>query len=55
MSLVNNAGITTIGDVEALTLDTWSKTLAVNLDMVFVGTQAAIAHEKPRQHRNFEH
>jgi len=52
--LVNNAGIATIGDVEALTLDTWRKILAVNLDVVFVGTQAAIAHEKPRQRRNFE-
>jgi hypothetical protein len=43
------------GDVEALTLDPWYKTLTVNLDVIFVGTQAAIAHEKLGQRRNFEH
>jgi NAD(P)-dependent dehydrogenase (short-subunit alcohol dehydrogenase family) len=44
--MVNNAGIGTFASVEAETLDHWRTTLAVNLDGVFLGTQAAIAHMK---------
>jgi 3alpha(or 20beta)-hydroxysteroid dehydrogenase len=44
--LVNNAGVAFIADVEALTLAQWRQTLAVNLDGVFLGTQAAIARMK---------
>lgn len=44
--LVNNAGIAIISDVEALSFENWRKTLAVNLDAVFLGTQAAIARMK---------
>lgn len=44
--LVNNAGIASIGSVEACTLADWRRTQAVNLDGVFLGTQAAIAAMK---------
>lgn len=44
--LVNNAGIAIIADVEAISFETWRKTLAVNLDAVFLGTQQAIARMK---------
>lgn len=40
--LVNNAGIALMGSVEEATLDQWRRTMAVNLDGVFLGTQAAI-------------
>lgn len=40
--LVNNAGIALIGTVESDDLETWRRTQAVNLDGVFLGTQAAI-------------
>ncbi len=41
--LVNNAGIAAPGSVEDETLEGWRKTMAVNLDGVFLGTQQAIA------------
>ena len=44
--LVNNAGVAIIADIEALTLAQWRKTLSVNLDGVFLGTQAAVARMK---------
>lgn len=40
--LVNNAGIGLIGTVEDTSLADWRKTMAVNLDSVFLGTRAAI-------------
>lgn len=40
--LVNNAGIALMGSVEEATLDQWRRTMAVNLDGVFLGTQTAI-------------
>lgn len=40
--LVNNAGIILPGHVENTSLDDWRKTQAVNLDGVFLGTQAAV-------------
>jgi NAD(P)-dependent dehydrogenase (short-subunit alcohol dehydrogenase family) len=46
--LVNNAGIAALADVEKESLAHWRKTLAVNLDGVFLGTQAAIARMKGR-------
>jgi len=46
--LVNNAGIADLAHVETESLEHWRKTLAVNLDGVFLGTQAAIAHMKGR-------
>lgn len=42
-ALVNNAGIAPTGDrIEALSLTDWRRTLAVNLDSVFLGTKHAI-------------
>jgi NAD(P)-dependent dehydrogenase (short-subunit alcohol dehydrogenase family) len=41
--LVNNAGIALIGTVEEASIDDWRRTMAINLDGVFLGTQAAIA------------
>ncbi len=46
--LVNNAGIADIVDVENLSLQTWQRTLDINLSGVFLGTQAAIARMKGR-------
>jgi NAD(P)-dependent dehydrogenase (short-subunit alcohol dehydrogenase family) len=44
--LVNNAGIGSFIDVEKVTLESWQRTLDVNLNGVFLGTQAAIARMK---------
>lgn len=46
--LVNNAGVAALADVERETLEGWRSTQAVNVDGVFLGTQAAIAHMKAR-------
>jgi len=46
--LVNNAGIAGLADVEKESLEHWKATLSVNLDGVFLGTQAAIARMKSR-------
>jgi len=40
--VVNNAGIGIPGSIEDVTLADWRKTNAVNLEAVFMGTQAAI-------------
>jgi len=40
--MVNNAGIALMGNVEDETLEGWRKTQAVNIEGVFLGTQAAI-------------
>ncbi|MDE0855739.1 MAG: glucose 1-dehydrogenase [Nevskia sp.] len=46
--VVNNAGVAALADVEKESLRHWKATLAVNLDGVFLGTQAAIARMKAR-------
>lgn len=46
--LVNNAGVAALADVEKESFEHWKATLAVNLDGVFLGTQAAIAQMKRR-------
>ncbi|WP_348671908.1 glucose 1-dehydrogenase [uncultured Abyssibacter sp.] len=46
--LVNNAGIAILGDVEKLSFAQWRKTLDVNLDAVFTGTQLAIERMRHR-------
>ncbi len=46
--VVNNAGVAGLADVEKENLEHWKKTLSVNLDGVFLGTQAAIACMKGR-------
>lgn len=46
--LVNNAGIGILGTAEDATLEDWRRTMAVNLDGVFLGTRAAIRAMKGR-------
>jgi 3alpha(or 20beta)-hydroxysteroid dehydrogenase len=46
--LVNNAGIAELIDVERVSPQTWQRTLDINLNGVFLGTQAAIARMKHR-------
>lgn len=45
-ALVNNAGIGLIGTVEDTSFEDWRRTMAVNLDSVFLGTRAAIRRMK---------
>lgn len=45
--LVNNAGIGIPGNVEEETLEGWRRTQCVNMEGVFLGTQAAIKAMKP--------
>jgi NAD(P)-dependent dehydrogenase (short-subunit alcohol dehydrogenase family) len=40
--LVNNAGIAQLGDVEDTTYETWQEIQRVDLDSVFLGSQAAL-------------
>jgi NAD(P)-dependent dehydrogenase (short-subunit alcohol dehydrogenase family) len=40
--LVNNAGIAPLGTVESLDLETWHKTMAINVDSALLGTRAAL-------------
>lgn len=47
--VVNNAGIAVIADIEKSTLDSWQRTLDINLTGVYLGTQAAIARMKSTQ------
>lgn len=44
--LVNNAGIGIFADVEHCSFEDWHKTIAINLDAVFLGTRGAIRHMK---------
>jgi NAD(P)-dependent dehydrogenase (short-subunit alcohol dehydrogenase family) len=46
--VVNNAGIADLVNVEEVSLRTWQTTLDINLNGVFLGTQAAIARMKAR-------
>lgn len=47
--LVNNAGIGTMADVEAETLESWKNVMAVDADSVFLGCKHAIGHMKQNQ------
>lgn len=40
--LVNNAGVAPVGTVEDLDLDTWHRTMAINVDGALHGTRAAL-------------
>jgi 3alpha(or 20beta)-hydroxysteroid dehydrogenase len=44
--LVNNAGVAGIADIESIGAEDWSRTIDVNLNGVYLGTQAAIARMK---------
>lgn len=46
--LVNNAGIALPGSIEEQSFADWRRTMAVNLDAVFLGTRAAVRHMKAR-------
>lgn len=46
--LVNNAGIVIPGTIESTDLASWRRTLAVNLDGVFLGTQLGVQAMKDR-------
>ncbi|MDB5971300.1 MAG: family oxidoreductase [Hydrocarboniphaga sp.] len=44
--LVNNAGVAGIADIESISAEDWARTIDVNLNGVYLGTQAAIARMK---------
>lgn len=46
--LVNNAGVGWAGTAEDCTLDMWQRTMAVNMEGVFLGTRKAIAVMKEK-------
>ncbi len=46
--IVNNAGIVITGTIEDQTFSDWRKTMAVNLDAVFLGTRAGVRAMKQR-------
>jgi NAD(P)-dependent dehydrogenase (short-subunit alcohol dehydrogenase family) len=45
-TVVNNAGIALAGSVESISIESWDKTLSINLTGVFLGCRAAIAAMK---------
>lgn len=47
--LVHNAGIGTAGNIEGETLEGYRKVMAVDVDSVFIGTQAAMPYLKESQ------
>jgi meso-butanediol dehydrogenase/(S,S)-butanediol dehydrogenase/diacetyl reductase len=42
--LVNNAGISAFGHIDEITVETWRRVLAVDLEAVFFGSRAALPH-----------
>ncbi len=44
--VVNNAGVAGFADVENISLQSWQRTIDINLNAVFFGTQAAIGRMK---------
>ena len=46
--LVNNAGMAVLAAIEDTSLEVWRRTLAVNLESVFLGTRAGVAAMKVR-------
>lgn len=48
-ALINNAGVAPLGNVESLSLDTWHRTMAINVDSVFLGTRAVMEHMRRNQ------
>ena len=46
--LVNNAGLAHVASIEDATFEDWRRIMAVNLDGVFLGTQAAVAEMRGR-------
>lgn len=47
--LVNNAGVGGWGNIETETVEGWRRTMAIDVDSIFIGTQAAMPHLKESQ------
>lgn len=47
--LVNNAGVGGWGNIETETLEGWRRTMEIDVDSIFIGTQAAMPHLKESQ------
>ncbi|HEX4222845.1 MAG TPA: SDR family NAD(P)-dependent oxidoreductase, partial [Pseudonocardiaceae bacterium] len=47
--LVNNAGVSQEGGIRNITDDTWRRTVAINIDSVFLGCRLAAATMVPRR------
>ena len=47
--LINNAGIGTWGSIESETMEGWRRTMAIDVDSIFVGTQLAMPYLKESQ------
>ena len=47
--LVNNAGVAALLNIEAESFEGWRRTLSINLDAVFLGTQLAVPYLKGRK------
>jgi NAD(P)-dependent dehydrogenase (short-subunit alcohol dehydrogenase family) len=47
--LVNNAGVAPLGSVEEMSFEAWQRTMAINLDSVFLGTRAALKPMRDHQ------
>lgn len=47
--LINNAGIGTAGSIETETMEGWRRTQEIDVDSIFIGTQAAMPYLKDNQ------
>lgn len=47
--LINNAGIGSFGSIESETYEGWRRTQAIDVDSIFIGTQAAMPYLKASQ------
>ena len=47
--LINNAGIGTAGNIETETYENWRRTQEIDVDSIFIGTQAAMPYLKDNQ------
>ena len=47
--LINNAGIGTFGSIESESFDSYRKVMAIDLDSIFLGSQAALPYLKDNQ------
>ncbi len=47
--LINNAGIGSWGDIESESVENWRRVMAIDVDSIFIGTQAAMPYLKGAQ------
>lgn len=47
--LVNNAGVGSAGSIESETMENWRRTMNIDVDSIFIGTQAAMPYLKASQ------